>query len=62
MDIFERLENDQAYIYSVEHNDAVNLQMVLRAYKYPHTLEFAEMVLRGSVMEINTYLASNANW
>jgi len=37
------LKDDLAYNWSVEHNDARNMQMVLRAYKESFSIEAAEL-------------------
>ena len=39
--IHEALINDAAYILSIENNDIVNMQMVLRAYGYDHDYDTA---------------------
>jgi DNA phosphorothioation-dependent restriction protein DptG len=54
--MFEVLETDAAYIWSIENNDVHNMQLVLRAYKFPYSAEFAEMVLNGTGEAINNYL------
>lgn len=37
---------DLAYQYSVDNNDPVNMQMVLRAHGEAHTLEAAELQIQ----------------
>lgn len=40
--IHARCEYDVAYKFSVQFNDVRNMQIVLRAYDYPHTFADAE--------------------
>lgn len=41
----QQLSGDQAYDYSIENNDPLNMQLVLRAYDKPHTLEDAFSII-----------------
>jgi len=41
-----KLENDEAYKWSVEYNDAVNMQMVLRAHGYDYDYDSAIVQIR----------------
>jgi len=40
------LENDEAYKWSVENNDPINMQMVLRAYKEKYDFDSAVAQIR----------------
>ena len=39
---FVKLSDDEAFQFSVDNNDAYNMQLVLRAHGYIHTLEYAQ--------------------
>ncbi len=43
--IHARLKSDLAYAYSVEHADVRNMQMVLRAYGFPFSIDAAALQL-----------------
>ena len=46
--IISALKSDAAFIWSIENNDPINMQMVLRAYGYDHDFPFAECIIRAA--------------
>ena len=44
-DVADLLASDLAFEHSVEHNDAVNMQMVLRAHGYKYSYDCAEYAI-----------------
>ena len=45
LEVHELLKGDAAYVWSVDHNDAINMQLVLRAHKLNHTFKHAEVMI-----------------
>jgi hypothetical protein len=45
LEVHELLQGDAAYVWSVDHNDAINMQLVLRAHKLNHTFKHAEVMI-----------------
>lgn len=43
--VHEKLQNDEAYKYSREHGDIVNMMIVLRAHKLNHTIDHAAAMI-----------------
>ena len=44
-DVHELLKDDAAYMWSIENDDIINMQLVLRAYGLAHTPMHAETML-----------------
>jgi len=45
LSITTQLADDAAFIYSLDNNDAFNMQLVLRAYGLEHTYEVAQSLI-----------------
>ena len=43
--VHELLQDDAAYAWSVDHDDVINMQKVLRAYGLNHTFKHAEVMI-----------------
>ncbi len=43
--VHELLKGDAAYVWSIDHNDVINMQIVLRAYGLKHTFKHAEVMI-----------------
>lgn len=45
IEVHELLKDDAAYRWSVDHDDVINMQIVLRAHKLNHTFKHAEVMI-----------------
>ena len=48
-EIHHNLQDDLAYQYSVENNDEINMQMVLRAYGYSYSYDDASLQIKEAL-------------
>jgi hypothetical protein len=61
-DIFNKLYSDEAFRYSIDHNDAFNMQLVLRAHGYVSAVDYAVQVIEYANNNLDNSQSIMARW